>query len=97
MVFAQQVGKFLQYVAMFLGGFCVAFYKGWRLTLVMVATMPLLIASGGTMAYVMGKMSSAGQEAYADAGSTVEQVVSSIRTVRKHSLMVYNVCPIDAY
>lgn len=56
----------------------------------MVATMPLLIASGGTMAYVMGKMSSAGQEAYADAGSTVEQVVSSIRTVRKHCLMVYN-------
>lgn len=35
------------------------------------------------MAMVMSRLSGAGQEAYADAGSTVEQVVSSIRTVSK--------------
>ena len=48
----------------------------------MVATMPLLMLSGGLMAMVMSRMSGQGQEAYAEAGTTVEQVVSSIRTVR---------------
>lgn len=67
---------------MFLAGFAVAFAKGWKLTLVMVATIPLLVLSGALMAMVMGKLSGEGQEAYAEAGTTVEQVVSSIRTVR---------------
>lgn len=67
---------------MFFTGFAVAFYRGWKLTLVMVATIPLLVLSGGIMAMVMGRMSSQGQEAYAEAGTTVEQSVSSIRTVR---------------
>jgi ATP-binding cassette subfamily B (MDR/TAP) protein 1 len=61
----------------------VAFSRGWKLTLVMVATIPLLAFSGGVMATVMSRMSGQGQEAYAEAGTTVEQVVSSIRTVRK--------------
>lgn len=72
----------MQLVAMFFAGFAVAFAKGWKLTLVMVATLPLLVISGGLMAMVMSRLSSDGQNAYAEAGSTVEQVVSSIRTVR---------------
>lgn len=78
-----QNGKFLQFASTFLGGFAVAFSKSWKLTLVMVATIPLLILSGGLMAKVMSRTSSQGQEAYAEAGTTVEQVVGSIRTVRK--------------
>lgn len=59
-----------------------AFSRGWKLTLVMMATIPLLALSGGLMAMVMQRTSGEGQEAYAKAGTTVEQVVSSIRTVR---------------
>jgi ATP-binding cassette subfamily B (MDR/TAP) protein 1 len=76
-----QVGKFLQLMFTFIGGFAVAFVKGWLLTLVMLATMPLIVFSGATMAAVMSKLSSQGQLAYAEAGTTVEQVISAIRTV----------------
>jgi ATP-binding cassette subfamily B (MDR/TAP) protein 1 len=81
----EKVGKFLQFVAMFFVGFAVAFARGWKLTLVMLATMPLLVISGSLMAMVMSKVSGKGQEAYAEAGTTVEQVVSSIRTVLSYT------------
>ncbi|XP_024374420.1 ABC transporter B family member 11 [Physcomitrium patens] len=81
----EKIGKFQQLFATFIAGFVVAFFKGWKLTLVILATLPLLIASGGIMAMVMSRLSGAGQEAYADAGSTVEQVVSSIRTVLSYN------------
>ena len=84
-----QNGKFLQLASTFLGGFAVAFGKGWKLTLVMVATIPLLILSGGLMAKVMSRMSSEGQQAYAEAGTTVEQVVGSIRTVRNPRICLH--------
>jgi hypothetical protein len=48
----------------------------------MVATLPLLVFSFAALAAVMSKTSSKGQLAYAEAGTTVEQVVSAIRTVR---------------
>lgn len=81
----EKVGKFMQFFFMFFGGFAVAFSRGWKLTLVMVATIPLLAFSGGVMATVMSRMSGQGQEAYAEAGTTVEQVVSSIRTVLSYT------------
>jgi hypothetical protein len=77
-----QVGKFQQLLSTFVGGFAVAFFKGWKLTLVMVATLPFLVFSFAALAAVMSKTSSKGQLAYAEAGTTVEQVVSAIRTVR---------------
>lgn len=62
----------------FFVGFVVAFAKGAKLIVVMVATMPLIIILGSVIAKVMSKMSSKGQEAYVEAGTIVEQVVSSI-------------------
>jgi ABC-type multidrug transport system fused ATPase/permease subunit len=83
-----QVGKFQQLLSTFVGGFAVAFFKGWKLTLVMVATLPLLVFSFAALAAVMSKTSSKGQLAYAEAGTTVEQVVSAIRTVRNLNKIV---------
>ncbi|KAJ7549945.1 hypothetical protein O6H91_07G075600 [Diphasiastrum complanatum] len=77
----EKVGKFIQLVSTFLGGFAVAFSKGWKLTLIMLSTMPLTVAAGGIMSVVISKMSSKGQVAYAEAGSIVEQIVGAIRTV----------------
>ncbi|KAJ7520420.1 hypothetical protein O6H91_19G005500 [Diphasiastrum complanatum] len=77
----EKVGSFLRLLTTFLGGFVIAFIKGWKLTLVMLSTMPLLIAAGGTMAFMISRMASKGQEAYAEAGTVVEQVVGGIRTV----------------
>jgi ATP-binding cassette subfamily B (MDR/TAP) protein 1 len=77
-----QVGKFVQLVSTFIGGFVIAFIKGWLLTLVMLSSIPLLVASGAVMSLLISKMASAGQSAYANAANIVEQTIGSIRTVR---------------
>ncbi|PHU08868.1 ABC transporter B family member 9, partial [Capsicum chinense] len=70
-----KVGKFIQLLVTFIGGFIVAFTKGWLLSLVLVSCIPVLVIAGGAMALIMVKMSSRGQIAYAQAGNVVEQTV----------------------
>ncbi|KAJ4775062.1 ABC transporter B family member 21 [Rhynchospora pubera] len=77
----EKVGKFLQLVTTFFGGFIVAFAQGWLLTLVMLATIPPLVLAGAVMSTVVAKMASLGQAAYAEASVVVEQTIGSIRTV----------------
>nr|POF23278.1 abc transporter b family member 11 [Quercus suber] len=77
----EKVGKFLQLVSTFIGGFSVAIFKGWLLTLVMLSSIPLLVGSGGLMSIIISKTASHGQSAYANAANVVEQTIGSIRTV----------------
>ncbi|KAL7150975.1 hypothetical protein ABFS83_04G001400 [Erythranthe nasuta] len=77
----EKVGKFLQLMTTFVGGFAIAFTKGWLLTLVMLSSIPPLMISGGIMASVVSKMASRGQTAYAKAAVVVEQTIGAIRTV----------------
>lgn len=77
----EKVGKFIQLLATFLGGFVIAFVKGWLLTLVMLSSIPMLVISGGVMSVVLSKVASRGQNAYAKAAIVVEQTIGSIRTV----------------
>jgi ABC-type multidrug transport system fused ATPase/permease subunit len=76
-----QVGKFLQLVATFIGGFVVAFVKGWLLSLVMLACIPPVVIAGGVVSKILTKISSKGQESYSDAGNVVEQTLGAIKTV----------------
>ncbi|KAK6124138.1 hypothetical protein DH2020_042111 [Rehmannia glutinosa] len=66
-------------------GFVVAFSRGWRLALVLTASIPALVIAGGCVALIMSKMSSRGQVAYAEAGNVVEQTVGAIRTVASYT------------
>jgi ATP-binding cassette, subfamily B (MDR/TAP), member 1 len=77
----EKVGKFVQLLVTFLGGFAVAFAQGWLLALVMLATIPPLVLAGAVMSSVVARMASLGQAAYADAAVVVEQTIGSIRTV----------------
>lgn len=77
-----QVGKFIQLVSTFVGGFALAFAKGWLLTLVMLTSIPLLAMAGAAMALIVTRASSRGQAAYAKAATVVEQTIGSIRTVK---------------
>ncbi|XVE88300.1 hypothetical protein DITRI_Ditri19aG0058900 [Diplodiscus trichospermus] len=91
----EKVGKFIQLVSTFIGGFIIAFTRGWQLALVLSACIPLVVIAGGTMAMIMAKMSSRGQLAYAEAGNVVEQTVGAIRTVasfagEKQAIEKYN-------
>ncbi|KAE8819711.1 ABC transporter B family member 4 [Hordeum vulgare] len=77
----EKVGKFLQLVATFIGGFVVAFVKGWLLSLVMLACIPPVVIAGGAVAKVLSTISSKGQASYSDAANVVEQTIGGIKTV----------------
>ncbi|KAK6797255.1 hypothetical protein RDI58_004957 [Solanum bulbocastanum] len=76
-----KVGKFIQYLSAFVGGFIIAFTKGWLLSLVLVSCVPALVIAGGAMASIMSEMSSRGQMTYAQAGDIVERTVGAMKTV----------------
>ncbi|XP_042456470.1 ABC transporter B family member 4-like isoform X1 [Zingiber officinale] len=77
----EKVGKFIQLMSTFVGGFIVAFLKGWLLALVMLSCLPSIIIAGATMTWVITKLSSRGQAAYSEAANIVEQTIGCIRTV----------------
>ncbi|KAM2541701.1 hypothetical protein TB2_021235 [Malus domestica] len=98
----EKVGRFIQLIATFIGGFIIAFLKGWLLTLVMLSSLPLLVLSGAVMGINLSKMASRGQTAYSLASTVVEQTVGSIRTVvsftgEKQAIANYNNSLIKAY
>ncbi|KAI6672601.1 hypothetical protein NL676_000507 [Syzygium grande] len=98
----EKVGKFMQLVSTFIGGFIIAFTKGWQLTLVMLSIIPPLVVSGALMSLIIGKMASRGQSAYAKAANVVEQTIGSFRTVasftgEKQAIATYNKFLVDAY
>ncbi|CAN6278442.1 unnamed protein product [Urochloa humidicola] len=77
----EKVGKFLQLISTFLGGFIIAFARGWLLSIVMLSSIPPVVISAGVMSLVVSKLSNRSQMAYAEAGKMVEQTIGSIRTV----------------
>ncbi|CAK7348533.1 unnamed protein product [Dovyalis caffra] len=98
----EKVGKFLQLMATFIGGFAVAFIKGWLLALVMLSAIPLLVLAGASMALFISKMAARGQNAYAEAANVVEQTIGGIRTVasftgEKRAIDIYNQLLLVAY
>ncbi|KAI3759988.1 hypothetical protein L1987_50376 [Smallanthus sonchifolius] len=98
----EKVGKFIQLMATFLGGFVIALVKGWLLTLVLLISIPLTMVSGGVMYGRISTMASRGQTAYSKAANVVEQTLGSIKTVasfggEKKALADYNNALIDAY
>ncbi|GAB2297556.1 ABC transporter B member 11 [Dionaea muscipula] len=98
----EKVGKFIQLMSTFIGGFAIAFAKGWLLTLVLLISIPLLAASGAAMSFTIAKMSTKGQSAYAKAAIVVEQTIGAIRTVasftgEKQAIAKYNKALVGAY
>ncbi|KAE8657654.1 ABC transporter B family member 5 [Hibiscus syriacus] len=98
----EKVGKVLQLVSTFFGGFIVAFIRGWLLTLVMLSTIPLLVISGGTTAVLISKTASRGQSTYAKSATVVERTIGSVRTVasftgEKKAISNYNKFLVAAY
>ncbi|KAI6697647.1 hypothetical protein NL676_017766 [Syzygium grande] len=98
----EKVGKFIQFVSTFVGGFVIAFIKGWLLALVMLAMIPPLVTAGGVMSLISSKKASRGQSAYANAANVVEQTMGSIRTVasftgEKRAIANYSKFLVNAY
>ncbi|KAJ4750300.1 ABC transporter B family member 11 [Rhynchospora pubera] len=77
----EKVGKFLQLASTFIGGFVVAFMKGWLLSLIMLSAIPPVIISGAAVSSVISKVSNQGETTYGKADSVVEQTFGNIKTV----------------
>ncbi|XP_020593545.1 ABC transporter B family member 11-like [Phalaenopsis equestris] len=88
----EKVGKFIQLISTFFGGFIVAFVQGWLLSLVMLSIIPLVVVAGALMSIVVSKMASKSQTAYGDAAVIVQQAIGSIRTVASFTGEKISVC-----
>ncbi|GAN07930.1 multidrug resistance protein 1 [Mucor ambiguus] len=83
---SEKFGLLVMCISQFITGFIVAFIKGWKLAVVILATVPVMVAAGSLMGYFITKYTTRAQDSYADAGSVAEQVFSGIRTVYSFSL-----------
>ncbi|KAL4603939.1 hypothetical protein ACB092_10G159700 [Castanea dentata] len=98
----EKVGKFIQLISTFFGGFIIAFVRGWLLTIVLCSAIPFLVMGGAFVAIIISKMASRGQSAYAKAANVVEQTIGSIKTVasftgEKQALTNYKKFLVNAY
>ncbi|KAK9810283.1 hypothetical protein WJX72_007941 [[Myrmecia] bisecta] len=77
----EKVGNCQHHLATFIFGMAIAFWKGWSMTLVILAVTPLLAGAGAILAIYMGKMSTKAGDAYGRANSIASEALASIRTV----------------
>ncbi|KAM5153162.1 bile salt export pump-like [Mantella aurantiaca] len=78
---ADQVAIFIERISTFVFGFLIGFLGNWKLTLVIVAVSPLIGIGAGLMALAVARLTGRELNAYAEAGSVADEVLSSIRTV----------------
>jgi ATP-binding cassette, subfamily B (MDR/TAP), member 1 len=78
---SEKAGTTVHHLATFVISICVAFWRGWKLTLVMIALMPLMAVAGVLLANILTYGSTRTAKAYAEANTVSSQAISNIRTV----------------
>uniref|UniRef100_M0R4J2 Bile salt export pump n=1 Tax=Rattus norvegicus TaxID=10116 RepID=M0R4J2_RAT len=78
---ADQLAHFLQRMSTAMCGLLLGFYRGWKLTLVILAVSPLIGIGAAVIGLSIAKFTELELKAYAKAGSIADEVLSSIRTV----------------
>jgi ATP-binding cassette subfamily B (MDR/TAP) protein 1 len=73
----------IQTFAMFIAGFVIAFFKGWKMTLVTLAAIPALAIAGAIYVTAIQTKDKRNSKFYAKAGGMAEQAFSSIKTVKQ--------------
>ena len=77
----EKLGMLFFFTGTFILSIIVAFVYGWDLTLVILSMMPLMVIFGGMAAKVQTSFAEKEMEAYGQAGSIAEEVLSAVRTV----------------
>ena len=77
----EKIGMLMFYSSTFVLSIITAFYHGWELTLVIFSVMPVLMVTGGVMAWATTILTEKELAAYGKAGSMAEEVLGSVRTV----------------
>ncbi|CAH9127873.1 unnamed protein product [Cuscuta epithymum] len=78
---SEKLGNFIHYMATFVSGFAVGFTAVWQLALATLAVVPLIVVVAAVCSMKSEDLSQKSQLAMSEAGNTVEQTVSQIRTV----------------
>ena len=81
-VYGNKLHILFQVVAMIISGFAVGFYKGWSMTLIIIAISPLMLIGISLFMYYIGESSKVEKNAYSEAGELSDQTFEYIRTVK---------------
>uniref|UniRef100_A0A0D9YDK1 MDR-like ABC transporter n=3 Tax=Oryza glumipatula TaxID=40148 RepID=A0A0D9YDK1_9ORYZ len=98
----EKVGKYIQVLTAFVGGFVIGFIRGWMLALVVMACIPPSIFSFALVSRLRAQISGKTHVSYSYAGNVVEQTIGSIRMVvsfngEKRAITMYNTLIKKAY
>lgn len=77
----RKLGEGLLFTTALLGGLVYAFWSSWQISLVVVAVIPIMVASGAFFSSINKAQNTFVQKNYATAGSIVYTTVLCIRTV----------------
>ncbi|KAJ3269017.1 GTPase-activating protein [Terramyces sp. JEL0728] len=68
-------------VATFIAGFAIAFYRSWKMTLMLLSVIPFIVVSAAIMNVAAGRFQTRISALYGSAGNIAEESISSVRTV----------------
>jgi ATP-binding cassette subfamily B (MDR/TAP) protein 1 len=88
---SEKLGIFIQHSTTFVVGFAVAFWRGWDMTLVLLACLPLLGAVGVALSKLSARIESSSAEAYAQAEDIALQAMTQVRALgAKQSRVIFS-------
>jgi ATP-binding cassette subfamily B (MDR/TAP) protein 1 len=76
-----KLAQIVQQVACFFAGLIIALVTGWALTLVLLATVPVLFVCGALMMLVLADSNAVEQKNDGDAGAVASEAIGGVRTV----------------
>ncbi|CAK4447983.1 unnamed protein product [Aphanomyces euteiches] len=83
----RKVGDYWNSIAMAIAGIAIGFKSGWKLSLVVVAFLPLLVLGLACMMKTTSRAVQNAIKAYGQAGAAAEESLSNIRTVHVFNAM----------
>jgi ATP-binding cassette subfamily B (MDR/TAP) protein 1 len=81
----EKLGNMIMSYGMSLAGFVFAFMSGWKLSLILMGSFPVLITSSVFMMKIMEGSFSENMKAYARSGGYAEQALNAIKVVSAFS------------
>jgi ATP-binding cassette subfamily B (MDR/TAP) protein 1 len=78
---SEKIGLAISDATMFATGFVIAFTRSWSMTLVLLASVPLIAAAAALLARAVASSAARTSAAYAQASSIAAQAISKVRTL----------------
>lgn len=77
----RKVGELFQYASQIVSSFVIGFYLSWELTVILIASFPIIGAAGAFMINAVTEATNKSHEQYAGAGGLASESLGAIRTV----------------